>query len=140
MPSLRRTPITTVRQISEINLTPLMDLTFLLLITFIITFPLIEQGIQVQLPEGKARDIEADKARTITVDQAGAVFLDDVAISWERLPVEMSSLGKRAPETLVLVRADERLPYGRIVKVLRVLNDAGLNRMALVTKGEEARM
>jgi len=117
-----------------------MDLTFLLLITFIITFPLIEQGIQVQLPEGKARDIEADKARTITVDQAGAVFLDDVAISWERLPVEMSSLGKRAPETLVLVRADERLPYGRIVKVLRVLNDAGLNRMALVTKGEEARM
>jgi len=122
---------------SEVNLTPLMDLTFLLLITFIITFPLVEQGIQVQLPAGKAKDLKADRARTITLDRTGAVYLDDRPVTWERLAADLAALGKRSPETLILVRADERLQYATVVRALRVLNGAGLSRMALVTRGEE---
>ena len=59
----RKTPLTSLKQISEINLTPLMDLTFILLITFIITFPLIEQGIPVKLPKGKAQRAPRSRAR-----------------------------------------------------------------------------
>ena len=64
----RKTPQSSLKQISEINLTPLMDLTFILLITFIITFPLIEQGIAVNLPKGKAKELSEEEARTVTVD------------------------------------------------------------------------
>jgi biopolymer transport protein TolR len=136
MTSLQRKNPSTLRQMSEVNLTPLMDLTFLLLITFIITFPLVEQGIPVSLPAGKARDLKADRARSVTVDEAGRLFLDDKAVSWERLNADLTALGRQAPETLILVRADERLQYAQVVKVLRVLSGAGLSRMALVTRGE----
>jgi biopolymer transport protein TolR len=139
MPSFLRPVPSSLRQMSDINLTPFTDLTFLLLITFIITWPVIEQGIQVQLPEGKAKDMAADRVRTITVDQAGSVFLDDISVSWERLSSDLAALGRQAPKTLIMVRADERLQYAKVVKVLRILNDAGLSRMALVTRGEEAR-
>ena len=76
----RRTPVTSLKQISEINLTPLMDLTFILLITFIITFPLIEQGIQVNLPRAEASDLAPDRARTVSMDREGHLYLDDVRL------------------------------------------------------------
>lgn len=68
----RRTTILALEQIREINMTPLIDLTFLLLITFIITFPLIEQSVPVNLPRGAAEDIDSSRARVITVDLKGA--------------------------------------------------------------------
>jgi biopolymer transport protein TolR len=114
-----------------------MDLTFLLLITFIITFPLVEQGIYVQLPSGRAKALNADRARTVTLDRAGSVYLDDQPMTWERFAADMGALGRSAPETLILVRADERLQYAAVVRALKVLNGAGLSRMALVTRGEE---
>ena len=132
----RRTQLTSLRQINEINLTPLMDLTFILLITFIITFPLIEQGIPVDLPKGKARELSAERTSTITLDREGAVYLDDVRTDLAALGKRLSDLEDAAPGLTVMVRADERLDYGRIVKVLKVLHDANVHKMALVTQGE----
>ncbi len=128
---------TTLRTISEINLTPLMDLTFILLITFIITFPLIEQGIPMDLPRAEAPELAEDAARTISVNAEGAVFLDDIAISMEDLVRDMEVLGAVDPNAVVLVRADEALAYGRVVEVLKVLTDAKISRMALVTAQEQ---
>lgn len=128
---------TTLRTISEINLTPLMDLTFILLITFIITFPLIEQGIPMDLPRAEAEALAEDAARTISVNAEGAVFLDDIAISMADLVRDMEVLGSVDPNAVVLVRADESLAYGRVVEVLKVLTDAKISRMALVTAQEQ---
>jgi biopolymer transport protein TolR len=133
----RRTSLSTVKEISEINLTPLMDLTFILLITFIITFPLIEQGIPVNLPRGKAADLDDIQARTISMDKQGVLYLDDLEITSEALAREMKVLGEADPETTVLVRADETLAYGRLVEVLRILHDAKIARMALMTEAED---
>ena len=134
--SLRPTH-TTLKQLSDMNITPLMDLTFILLITFIITFPLIEQGIPMDLPQADAQEIDEEQARTISVDRAGTVYLDDVEITLEQLARDMEVLAAVDPHTTVLVRADEAIAYGRVMEVLKILTDARIARMALVTAPEQ---
>jgi len=133
----RRTSMLSLEQIKEINMTPLIDLTFLLLITFIITFPLIEQGIPVNLPRGKAEDLDQTKSRTITVNVKGDIFLDEAPVTKEVLASEMQALGRADPETVIMVRADEAIAYGKLVEVMRILHDAKIARMALVTSPEK---
>ncbi len=130
----RKTPLISLKQISEINLTPLMDLTFILLITFIITFPLIEQGIPIQLPHAKAQPLSSDEAQSITIDRDGALFLDEVPVSEDDLKAQMHALGAGASEITIMVRADERVQYAAVVRVLKILHAAGVTRMALVTQ------
>src|SRR6056297_1875047 len=103
----RKTSLFALKEISEINLTPLMDLTFILLITFIITFPLLEQGIPVNLPTGKAEELDPEATRTITLDREGVLYLDELRVSAEELAREMQIVRRSAPNMTVLVRADE---------------------------------
>lgn len=132
----RRTSIVALDEIKEINLTPLIDLTFLLLITFIITFPLIEQGIPVNLPRGKAADLQEERTRTLALDSTGQIYLDQRPLSREELSEEMKSLGAADPDITILVRADERIAYGRLAEILRILHEARIARLALVTQPE----
>lgn len=132
----RHTPLTSLKQISEINLTPLMDLTFILLITFIITFPLIEQGIHVNLPHGKADQIDQDKNHAISIDPAGTVYLDDLPIAPEELAAEMKRIKLAEPEVTVMVRADKDIRYAALVDIMKILHDAQITRMALVTQAD----
>lgn len=122
-------------QMSEISMTPLMDLSFLMLTTFIITFPLMEQGIRVDLPNAEASDLQHEKSRTITIDAGGKLYLDEKQVSARELAAEMRALGKSAPETTVYLRSDERVRYGEVVRVLEILHDADVTKMALVTEG-----
>lgn len=133
----RRTSILSLQEIKEINMTPLIDLTFLLLITFIITFPLIQQGIPVNLPRGKAEEMDESRTRTITMDLQGAIYLDRVQTTKEELAARMTELGQADPEIRILVRADEGIQYGKLVEVLKILHDAKIARMALITTPEK---
>jgi len=126
----------TKRQLSEINMTPLMDLTFILLITFIITFPLLEQGIQIRLPKANAKKMEPEKSQTIALDSEGRLFLNRQELSVEELEQRMRGLAAQDPELTVMVRGDETLAYGRVVRVLNALRAAGITRTALVTQQE----
>jgi len=132
----RRAPLTSIRQISEINLTPLMDLTFILLITFIITFPLIEQGVLVDLPKADADELQPDKARTISVDRGGKLYYDNVGVTLEELEAAMRDLAAASPGVTIMVRADEAIAYGQVVKVLKILHKTKILKMALVTEAE----
>ena len=87
----RRTALSRNRIISEINMTPLIDLTFLLLITFIITFPLIEQGIPVRLPKGKASDLDQANTFSVSLNDKSELFFDDVPTSEEALAAELKA-------------------------------------------------
>lgn len=129
----RRTSIRPLQELNEINMTPLIDLTFLLLITFIITMPMVEQGIPVNLPKGKAKELDQSETRSITIDGTGGLFLDQAVITLEQLGAEMKALAASDPDTTVLVRADDKLAYGRVVEVMRILSEAQITRMALVT-------
>jgi biopolymer transport protein TolR len=133
----RRTSLVSLQQISEINMTPLMDLTFILLITFIITFPLIEQGIAINLPKGKASDMTEQTSRSISLNLDKQLYLDEVPISKEELVAAMMDVSTSEPDSTIYVRADRKLPYGEVVEIMRILHDANITRMALVTAAEE---
>jgi biopolymer transport protein ExbD len=132
----RRTSLVNLNTISDINMTPLMDLTFILLITFIITFPLIEQGIAINLPKGKAADRMESETRSISLNIDKQLFLDDRPVSKEELQAEMATIGMNDPNTTIYVRADRKLPYGEVVEIMRVLHEANITKMALVTEAE----
>ncbi len=132
----RRSSLSTLQEISEINMTPLMDLTFILLITFIITFPLIEQGIPVQLPQADAEPVDARESRSVTLDGEGRLYLDETSIDRSALRGEMAELAAADPDITVYVRADQALAYRRVVEVMTLLREAGIVRVALVTEAE----
>ncbi|MCF7818704.1 MAG: biopolymer transporter ExbD [Kiritimatiellales bacterium] len=133
----RKTSLVSLQQISDINMTPLMDLTFILLITFIITFPLIEQGIAINLPQGKASEIQDVVSRSISLSLDKQLYLDDVPVSKEELVAAMADVSTAEPDTTIYVRADRQLAYGEVVEIMRILHDANITRMALVTAAEE---
>lgn len=135
--SRRKTSLIALKEISEINMTPLMDLTFILLITFIITFPLIEQGIPVNLPKGDAADLDNPDTRNLTIDATGSLFLDDLPVSQATLAGEMQRTGALVSDTTVYVRADRDIDYGRVAEVMKILYDAKITRVALVTQSEK---
>lgn len=133
----RKTSLVSLKEISDINMTPLMDLTFILLITFIITFPMIEQGIPINLPKGDAADLDNPDTRNITINEQGVLFLDDQVILKDALEGEMQRTGALTPNTTVYVRADKDIGYGRVADVMKLLYDAKITRMALVTEAEK---
>lgn len=133
----RRTSLSRKRQISELNMTPLIDLTFLLLITFMITFPLIEQGIPVRLPKGKTSELDQANTFSITINAKGNLFFDDVPTRADLLAADLKAKAEADPDVTILVRADETIAYGQVVAVLKLMHDAQISRMALVTAPEQ---
>jgi biopolymer transport protein ExbD len=128
----RKTSLISIREVCDINMTPMMDLTFILLITFIITFPMIEQGISVQLPKGKAASINKEKARSVTVDINGNLYLDEQPIAKMDL---IPTLRENLPP-LVFVRADKDIRYGQVTDILSLLHEVD-TKITLVTQAED---
>jgi biopolymer transport protein TolR len=133
----RQTTLTSLKEISEINLTPLMDLTFILLIAFIITYPLIEQGVPVNLPKGTGDNLDSEEARTVSIDKNGKLYLDDLPIDQQTLAREMVELGQSSPDITVFVRADQDILYGKVIDIMNILKGAKIAKMALITEAAE---
>ncbi len=129
----RRARSDEARPIAEVNMTPLMDLTFLLLITFIIAFPAIQQGINIKLPKGKTDKVDQKKSQTISVQYPGTVYFNDKEISPEDLEAQLQKLNEESPDTPVLVKCDERVEYKELMKTLRILHKYKITKMALIT-------
>lgn len=120
---------------ADINVTPLVDLTFLLLIVFIITTPLMEHGLDIKLPKASSDPIPQDqKVLQVEMDAMGTIALDGVAVSTEELELELRGMMGVDPETPIQIRADETLGYGRVMEMLEVVKRSGVKRLALVTE------
>ena len=115
---------------------PLLDFAFLLIIVFLITYPLMEQGVHINLPRGKASELKPDRSRTVSVRLDGTIFLNNRQVTESQMTAEMNRLGKTDPTITVFVRADKDLKYSRVMDVMRILHDAGLSKMALVSQAE----
>ena len=134
----RRTALSRNRIISEINMTPLIDLTFLLLITFIITFPLIEQGLPVALPKGKSKPLETnDKPAVVTVDSQGRIYLGQTIVTLDDLNGRLRAMLGANDKLQLIIRGDKQVSYGTIVDVAQLATDLGIGRMALATSPKE---
>ena len=118
---------------SEINVTPLVDVMLVLVVIFIITAPLLASSIKLDLPKSDAaRPNEAPQFVTLVVDRAGQAFLNDQPVSGDQLDQRLRQNAALNPDTEVQLRADEAVPYGRIVEVMGIAQKAGLNRIGFV--------
>jgi biopolymer transport protein TolR len=130
----RRTSLVSLNQISDINMTPLMDLTFILLITFIITFPLIEQGISINLPKGQAQELPEVTSVAIALDARGKLYVDERAVTEEELLEVVSERVSKTPELTLFLRADQSLSYGEVMRLMQLFHQADLHRIALISE------
>ena len=133
----RKTPLMNTQLMGEINLTPLMDLTFILLITFIITFPLLESGLPVSLPKAEGAPIEDLDTVAVTVNADGKWFFDKREVTRDQFMTEIRYLKESRPDAVVLLRGDEGLPYGRLIEVMQALKENGIQKISLVTQTGE---
>lgn len=118
---------------SDINMTPLIDVMLVLVVIFIITAPLLASSIKLDLPKtdaAKAGDVP--KSVTVVMDAAGQVYLKDQPLTLDNLVQQLTQSAQANPQTEVLLRADKAVPYGRIVEVMGAAQKAGLNRIGFV--------
>ena len=127
------------RPMSDINVTPLVDVMLVLLVIFIITAPLMASSIRLDLPQTPAaRPSESVRAITLLVDKTGAVFMDDVALPSPALLKRLQDVARAHADTEVQLRADSAVPYGRMVEIIGLAQQAGLNRVGFVADGPPA--
>ena len=126
---------------SEINVTPLVDVMLVLLIIFMVTAPLLVAGVPIDLPESRAGalDQQAEPVQ-VAIDRDGTITIDDVAIPEAARPGKLAEIAAEPQPKegrRIYLRADRTLDYGRVMRVMGELNRAGLNRVALVSVGPE---
>src|SRR3954466_1273648 len=135
------------RLMGEINVVPYIDVMLVLLIIFMITAPLLTQGVKVQLPKAGAQPIPPEmmkdsKPIILTIDQNGRLFLnynkpEDEPLDAAKVEAEAAAVLRRAPETVVLVRGDYRVAYGEVVGAMTILQRAGADKVGFITQPPE---
>ena len=120
---------------SDINVTPLVDVMLVLVVIFIITAPLLASAIRLDLPRtDAAKALDTPHFVTLVVDKTGQAFLNDKAQPLDELARQLTQTARQHPGTEVQLRADEAVPYGRVVEVMGVAQRAGLSRIGFVAE------
>ena len=134
--AFRTGPDDDLGSISEINVTPLVDVMLVLLIIFMVTAPLLTQGLTVELPPAEGVSLESSAAdpATISISANGAVYLDDIALGSGDLEQTLGTMLRGRRVTKALLRADRAVPYGDVIRVLDVMNRAGVEQLGMVTE------
>ncbi len=126
---------------AEINVTPLVDVMLVLLIIFMITAPMLTQGLEVALPqaEGRSFELASNNPAKVSITSAGAVYVDGTAVGSQNLELSLGPMLRNRGIKRALLEADEGVPYGRVVGVLDVMNRAGVQQLGMITRPSEQR-
>jgi biopolymer transport protein ExbD/biopolymer transport protein TolR len=123
------------RPMSDINMTPLIDVMLVLLVIFMITAPLMTTSLKLDLPKTEgARPSDAPLFIAVSVDAQGRMFVGDESVTAEQLLQRARDAARRDPATEVQLRADSRVPYGRVAELIGLVQEAGLSRVGFVTE------
>src|SRR4051794_14806468 len=126
---------------SEINVTPFVDVMLVLLIIFMVAAPLLTVGVPIELPETRAKPLQGDnEPLTVSVKQDGRVFLQNSEVGLDTLTPKLVAIAKNGYEERIFVRADKAVGYGDVMKVMGELNRAGFRKIGLVTDSESAKL
>jgi TolR protein len=118
--------------LAEINVTPLVDVMLVLLIIFMVTAPLMQQGINVKLPKAKGKELPPEERISIVVRNSGAIFLNDTPMSEQDMIDKLSSIRQRNAD--VFLKADHDVPYGTVVEIMGAIKEAGIEKLGMVTE------
>ena len=125
------------KTISQINVTPMVDVMLVLLVIFMITAPLLKVGVPIDLPKTKAKVLPEDQTPlSITINKEEKIFVQNTEISLEKLIPKLISISKNRNDRKIFIRADKVLSYGKVVEVMAIITSAGFNKIALVTDFE----
>ena len=120
---------------SEINVTPFVDVMLVLLIIFMVTAPLLTVGVQVDLPETSADTLpEESEPLTLTINSKGEVFIQETKIEFDNLIKKILAVSKNRTDTRIYVRGDKTINYGRVLEIMGLLSGSGFTKVALISE------
>ncbi len=123
------------KPLSEINVTPFVDVMLVLLIIFMVTAPLLTVGVQVDLPESNADTLQSDnEPLEVTINADGNIFIQETEITLKELVPKLIAITDNRLDTKIYVRGDEVIDYGRVMKLLGELSGSGFSKVALITE------
>ena len=123
------------RPMSEINVTPFVDVMLVLLIIFMVTAPLLTVGVQVDLPESAVDSLPDDQEPlTLTINSKGEIFIQEHKVNFDKVVPKILAISKNRTDTRIYVRGDKTINYGRVLEVMGVLSGAGFSKVALISE------
>ena len=121
--------------ISEINVTPFVDVMLVLLIIFMVTAPLLTVGVQVDLPESAADSLPDDQEPlTISINSKGEIYIQEHQVTYQKMVPKLLAIAKNRTDTRIYVRGDKNINYGRVLEVMGTLSGAGFSKVALISE------
>ena len=125
--------------VSQINVTPLVDVMLVLLIIFMVTAPIIQQGVQVSLPKVKAAAIPGKEEQFIvSITRDRQIYLNDTKLTAAALTAKLDAIARERPDREVFIRADEQVPYGDVIRTMAAIKAAGVENVGMVTQAPTA--
>ena len=125
---------------SEINVTPFVDVMLVLLIIFMVTAPLLTVGVQVDLPETSADTLpEENEPLTLTINSKGEIFIQETKVEFNNLIVKILAVSNNRTDTRIYVRWDKAINYGRVLEIMGVLSGSGFTKVALISEPNKER-
>ena len=122
-------------QISQINVTPMVDVMLVLLVVFMITAPLLTVGVQVDLPESSADSLpEEQEPLTLSINSKGEIFIQESKVEYEKIIAKVLAVSKNRTDTRIYVRGDKTINYGRVLEIMGLLSGSGFTKVALISE------
>lgn len=122
------------RLMSEINVTPMVDVMLVLLIIFMVTSPMLVAGVEVDLPETKSSPISGqDTPLVISIKKEGDIFITETKTPFPELATKLKNITKEKKDTRIFVKGDKNVPYGKIVETMAEIHNAGFTKVALIS-------
>ena len=118
--------------LSEINVTPFVDVMLVLLVIFMVTAPLLQQGIDVNLPKAKGKNLPPEERITLIIKRNGAIYMNDNPVSLPEMRRKLESISTLNPN--VFLKADKDVPYGFVVEVMSDIKEAGIEKLGMITE------
>lgn len=125
--------------VADINVTSLVDVAFVLLIIFMITAPIMQGGVDVQLPRAEARPLQPNEGLIVSIDRQGRIYVDETPLTYEDFRAAFPAMVSSRDPSGVYLRADRRVEYGVVVRVMAVMTRAGITNLGVVAEEEEIR-
>lgn len=124
---------------SQINVTPLVDVMLVLLVIFMVTAPMIQQGVEVSIPRVKASALPGKEEQfVVSITRNEEVYLNDTRLGLDQLIEKLQAIAVARPDREVFVRADEQVPYGAVIKTMAAIKAAGIENVGMVTEMPQA--